>query len=185
MSSVNAASPAKASGLTTEEQPRSLLDKFMGAAIKTLFVVGSAALVLDSVRNSLTWYLGKIWGGAGSAYQEMWSDILQLVRLLLLYQNNYSSELLINLYNLFLIPFFIFILDWRKRIHAVYSLVDSCDTHCILRSRFYLHPDGYYKQAPILEEIQDTTRNQRASRSRKTEKSHAVNSFSFTQYYPS
>ena len=51
----------------------------MGATIKTLFVVGSAGLVLDSVRNSLTWYLGKFWGDAGSAWQEMWANLLSVV----------------------------------------------------------------------------------------------------------
>ena len=62
-----------------EDKERTLVDKFLGAIIKTLFVVGSAALVLDSVRNSLTWYLGKFWGDAGSAWQEIWTNILDLV----------------------------------------------------------------------------------------------------------
>ena len=62
-----------------EDKERTLADKFLGAIIKTLFVVGSAALVLDSVRNSLTWYLGKFWGDAGSAWQEIWTNILDLV----------------------------------------------------------------------------------------------------------
>ena len=62
-----------------KEQPKSLMDKIMGAIIKTLFVVGSAGLVLDSVRNSLTWYLGKFWGDVGSAWQEMWSNLLTFV----------------------------------------------------------------------------------------------------------
>ena len=62
-----------------EDKERTLLDKFLGAIIKTLFVVGSSALVLDSVRNSLTWYLGKFWGDAGSAWQEIWTNILALV----------------------------------------------------------------------------------------------------------
>ena len=64
---------------STEAHPRNLTDKFLGAIIKTLFVVGSAALVLDSVRNSWTWYLGKFWGDAGSAWQEMWTNLLELV----------------------------------------------------------------------------------------------------------
>ena len=62
-----------------DEQPQSLLDKIRGAAIKTLFVVGTAALVLDSIRNSLTWYLGKLWGDAGIAWQQMWTGILARV----------------------------------------------------------------------------------------------------------
>ena len=62
-----------------EDKERTLADKFLGAIIKTLFVVGSSALVLDSVRNSLTWYLGKFWGDAGSAWQEIWTNILALV----------------------------------------------------------------------------------------------------------
>ena len=63
----------------TEDHSRNMMDKFMGAIIKAVFVVGSAALVLDSVRNSLTWYLGKFWGDAGSAWQEMWSNLLEWV----------------------------------------------------------------------------------------------------------
>jgi len=59
-----------------EERTRTIVDKCLGAITKTLFVVGSAALVLDSVRNSLTWYLGKFWGDAGSAWQEIWTNIL-------------------------------------------------------------------------------------------------------------
>ena len=62
-----------------EDKERTLVDKFLGAIIKTLFVVGSSALVLDSVRNSLTWYLGKFWGDAGSAWQEIWTNILAWV----------------------------------------------------------------------------------------------------------
>ena len=61
------------------EPSRSLKEKIMGATIKTLFVVGSAGLVLDSVRNSLTWSLGKFWGDAGSAWQEMWANLLSVV----------------------------------------------------------------------------------------------------------
>ena len=61
------------------DKERTLVDKVLGAIIKTLFVVGSSALVLDSVRNSLTWYLGKFWGDAGSAWQEIWTNILDLV----------------------------------------------------------------------------------------------------------
>ena len=62
-----------------EERTRTFVDKCLGAITKTLFVVGSAALVLDSVRNSLTWYLGKFWGDAGSAWQEIWTNILTWV----------------------------------------------------------------------------------------------------------
>ena len=65
----------------TEVHPRNLMDKFLGAVIKTLFVVGSAALVLDSARNSWTWYLGKFWGDVGSAWQEMWTNLLEWVNL--------------------------------------------------------------------------------------------------------
>ena len=62
-----------------DEQPQSLLDKIRGATIKTLFVVGTAALVLDSVRNSLTWYLGKLWGDVGITWQQMWIGIMDRV----------------------------------------------------------------------------------------------------------
>ena len=62
-----------------EESSQSLLDKIRGSAIKTLFVVGTAALVLDSVRNSLTWYLGKLWGDVGITWQQMWIGIMDRV----------------------------------------------------------------------------------------------------------
>ena len=52
------------SGSAEDMERRTLASTLRGAAIKTLFVVGSAGLVLDSVRNSLTWYLAKFWGGA-------------------------------------------------------------------------------------------------------------------------
>ena len=83
MSSVTAQKIVKSPTGKVEEPTRSLMDKIMGAIIKTLFVVGSAGLVLDSVRNSLTWYLGKFWGDVGSAWQDMWSNLLTLVNIIL------------------------------------------------------------------------------------------------------
>jgi hypothetical protein len=47
-----------------------------GAAIKTFFVLGSATLIFESVRNSLTWYLASFWGGAGDVWQTMWEAFL-------------------------------------------------------------------------------------------------------------
>ena len=47
-----------------------------GAAIKAFFVLGSATLIFESVRNSLTWYLASFWGGAGDVWQTMWESFL-------------------------------------------------------------------------------------------------------------
>ena len=80
-----------------EDKERTLVDKFLGAIIKTLFVVGSSALVLDSVRNSLTWYLGKFWGDAGSAWQEIWTNILAWVITFFLI----STDRLVSVFNMF------------------------------------------------------------------------------------
>ena len=78
MSSVIVKTPPKGS---TETLPRTLMDKVLGVIVKTVFVIGSAALVLDSARNSWTWYLSKFWGDAGSAWQEMWSNFLAMVNM--------------------------------------------------------------------------------------------------------
>ena len=64
-----------------EDKRKTLFDKCLGLVIKTVFVLGSSALVLDSARNSWTWYLSKIWGDAGSAWQDIWSNILTVVLL--------------------------------------------------------------------------------------------------------
>ena len=66
-------------GSAEEMERRTLVSTLRGAAIKTLFVVGSAGLVLDSIRNSLTWYLGKFWGGMGITWQQMWTNLLKVV----------------------------------------------------------------------------------------------------------
>ncbi len=47
-----------------------------GAAIKALFVLGSATLIFESVRNSLTWHLARFWGGAGDVWQTLWEQFL-------------------------------------------------------------------------------------------------------------
>ena len=47
-----------------------------GAVIKAFFVLGSATLIFESVRNSLTWYLASFWGGAGDVWQTMWESFL-------------------------------------------------------------------------------------------------------------
>lgn len=50
-----------------------------GAALKALFVLGSATLIFESVRNSLTWYLASFWGGAGDVWQTLWESFLGVV----------------------------------------------------------------------------------------------------------
>ena len=47
-----------------------------GAMIKALFVLGSATLIFESVRNSLTWHLATFWGGAGDVWQTLWEQFL-------------------------------------------------------------------------------------------------------------
>ena len=47
-----------------------------GAVVKSLFVLGSATLIFESVRNSLTWYLARFWGGAGDVWQTLWESFL-------------------------------------------------------------------------------------------------------------
>jgi hypothetical protein len=47
-----------------------------GAAIEALFVLGSATLIFESVRNSLTWHLARFWGGAGDVWQTLWEQFL-------------------------------------------------------------------------------------------------------------
>lgn len=61
-----------------ELESRSLVDTLKGALYKAFFVVGSAALILESVRNSLTWYLVKFWGGAGDVWQRLWEKLLEM-----------------------------------------------------------------------------------------------------------
>merc|ERR1719228_936515 len=58
---------------------RSLRTTVQGAAIKTLFIVGSAAIILISLRNSLTWHLSRLWGGAGDVWQLLWDKFLDTV----------------------------------------------------------------------------------------------------------
>ena len=57
----------------------SMSEKIKGAFIKGLFVIGSAMLIFESVRNSLTWYMVQFWGGAGDVWQQMWDNFLQIV----------------------------------------------------------------------------------------------------------
>ena len=62
-----------------QEKKLSLSEKIKGALIKGLFVIGSAMLIFESVRNSLTWYMAQLWGGAGDVWQQMWDNFLKIV----------------------------------------------------------------------------------------------------------
>ena len=42
-----------------KEEESSLKSTVLGAAIKTIFIVGTAAIILISLRNSLTWHLSR------------------------------------------------------------------------------------------------------------------------------
>ena len=61
-----------------QDQHLTTFEKFRGAFIKGLFVVGSAMLIFESVRNSLTWYLMFFWGGAGDIWQHLWDNFLKI-----------------------------------------------------------------------------------------------------------
>lgn len=54
----------------------SILDTLKGALIKSAFILGSAFLVFESARNSITWYLIRFWGGAGDVWQQLWDRVL-------------------------------------------------------------------------------------------------------------
>lgn len=62
--------------MSTSKQDFSQLDRIKGAFFKTLFVLTSALLVFESVRNSLTWHLSQFWGGVGDVWQLLWDKLL-------------------------------------------------------------------------------------------------------------
>ncbi len=50
-----------------------------GLFFKSIFVIGGLAIVFESARNSLTWYLAKFWGSAGDNWQHLWDNVLSVV----------------------------------------------------------------------------------------------------------
>lgn len=48
-----------------------------GALWKSLVLLGILGIIFESLRNSLTWYATKFWGGAGDTWQEMWNSVLE------------------------------------------------------------------------------------------------------------
>ena len=50
-----------------------------GALWKSLVLLGILGIIFESLRNSLTWYATKFWGGAGDTWQEMWNSVLERV----------------------------------------------------------------------------------------------------------
>jgi len=62
-----------------KEEESSLKSTVLGAAIKTIFIVGTAAIILISLRNSLTWHLSRFWGGVGDVWQLLWDKFLDTV----------------------------------------------------------------------------------------------------------
>ena len=56
----------------------SLFSTLKGAFFKAIFVLGSAFLVFESTRNSLTYHVGKLWGGVGDVWQELWEKVLSV-----------------------------------------------------------------------------------------------------------
>lgn len=55
-----------------------LFSTLKGAFFKAIFVLGSAFLVFESTRNSLTYHVGKLWGGVGDVWQELWEKVLSV-----------------------------------------------------------------------------------------------------------
>ena len=60
----------------TQQKEFSKSDRVKGAFFKAFFVLTSALLVFESVRNSLTWHLTRFWGGAGNVWQHLWDKLL-------------------------------------------------------------------------------------------------------------
>jgi len=51
-----------------------------GAVLKACFVIGSAALVIICLRNSLTWHVASVWGFAREyVWQNIWDKLLDTV----------------------------------------------------------------------------------------------------------
>jgi len=74
----------------TTDDASNLTPTLKGAIVKSLFVLGSAMLIFESVRNSLTWYLARFWGGAGDVWQMLWEAFLVRV------QTQMKSSLTLN-----------------------------------------------------------------------------------------
>merc|ERR1711962_315931 len=56
---------------------RNTESQILGSIKKTLFVLGSAIIVLVAVRNSLVLQVQNIWGASGSFWQAQWDRILE------------------------------------------------------------------------------------------------------------
>ena len=61
-----------------QDDKTSLFSTLKGAFFKAIFVLGSAFLVFESTRNSLTYHVGKLWGGVGDVWQELWEKVLSV-----------------------------------------------------------------------------------------------------------
>ncbi len=62
-----------------EDSGHTLTKALKGALFKALFIFASAFLVFDSLRNSLTWYLGKFWSSSGDVWQQLWNKVLLVI----------------------------------------------------------------------------------------------------------
>ena len=62
--------------MSTSKHDFSQVDRVKGAFFKAFFVLTSALLVFESVRNSLTWHLSQFWGGVGDVWQLLWDKLL-------------------------------------------------------------------------------------------------------------
>lgn len=87
--------------------------------------MGSATLILESVRNSLTWHLTRFWGGAGSVWQNLWEWLLSYTG-----DDDYN----LGVYGTFILTSTIF---WT--IGSMFSYLDVTNKPSFLR-RFKIQP---------------------------------------------
>lgn len=55
--------------------PSEVKSNVFGAAKKIAFIIGTAVLVVASVRNSVTWHFERFWGASKYFYQDIWNVV--------------------------------------------------------------------------------------------------------------
>ena len=129
--------------MSTSKHDFSQVDRVKGAFFKAFFVLTSALLVFESVRNSLTWHLSQFWGGVGDVWQLLWDKLLAVMGNY--YFINYSN-------------FWCKFSNYRRRSFHIGSLgLFDCDQYCFLDSRIHLFLLWCDLNAQILTQIQNPT----------------------------
>jgi len=64
---------------STSSSDLSWKSRVKGALWKSAGLLLTLGIIFESLRNTLTWYATKIWGGAGDTWQEMWTFFLEKV----------------------------------------------------------------------------------------------------------